>query len=115
MKKIRKINYNRSQESSLYLNAFAGAIAAELITKDGRITPTGTKLYLSLLHVMRKNTVHDAPKKQSRQFISIKDLVYLEYIIHDGMRNEYVLSSKCDYVMKVLAKSLSGNAVPNID
>lgn len=80
----------------------------------GELTESGHDLYLSLLHVIGKNSVCGAPKKKSKLVVSYETLHQLELVTHDSIEREYFLSSKGSYWLQVLALALSNNSTPRI-
>ena len=80
----------------------------------GELTEKGHDLYLSLLHVIGKNTVCGAPKKKSKLVLSYQDLYKLELVNHDRIEREFFLSSKGAVMLQVLALALSSNSTPHI-
>jgi len=80
----------------------------------GKLTEKGYDLYLSLLHVIGKNTVYGAPKKKSKLTVPYGHLHQLELVSYDRIEREYFLSSRGDELLHVLATALSNNSTCRI-
>ena len=50
---------------SLYLSAYSQAIKWDMVTHNGSITEYGYKMYLSLLGVVGKSSLHNAPPRKT--------------------------------------------------
>ena len=117
----RKNPPDNSGPNSIYFVTWSWAFSAELIKigvssnlELGELTEKGHDLYLSLLHVIGKNTVCGAPKKKSKLVLSYQDLYQLELVNHDRIEREFFLSSKGAVMLQVLALALSSNSTPHI-
>jgi len=117
----RKNPPDQSGPSSIYFVTWSWAFSAEVIkiggssnSELGELTEKGYDLYLSLLHVIGKNTVCGAPKKKSKLVVSYGILHQFELVTHDRIEREYFLSSKGAALLQVLALALSNNSTPRI-
>jgi len=110
-----------SGPNSIYFVTWSWALSSKLIKLKassnlelGELTESGHSLYLSLLHVIGKNSVCGAPKKKSKLVCSYQDLYRLDLVKHDRIEREYFLSPKGAAMLQVLALALSNNSTPRI-
>ena len=101
-------------DGSVYREVYSQAVYREYITTGGILTIDGYNLYLSLLHVAGKDTVHGAPKKKSDMFVPYATLSALGYIIHSQTEREYYLSSNGHVCLELLARTFSNSAIPDL-
>ena len=108
---------NQSHSSSSYSVTWGWALRSEYIKIEGssnselgQLTERGYSTYLSLLHVIGKNTVYGAPKKKSKLTVPYGHLHQLELVSYDRIEREYFLSSRGDELLHVLATALSNNS-----
>ena len=111
----------RSESGSTYFGMWSVARQIGLIQSDihpnselGELTERGYEIYLSLLHVIGKNTVCGAPKKKSQLIVSCGELKNKGWLDYDEIEREYFLSSLGEVMLQVLALALSNNSTPRI-
>jgi hypothetical protein len=105
----------REDDGEGYLSAWSIALESKFVTMNGAITEVGYKMYLTLLGLTGKSTLHNAPPRKSYVwFLEIDQLKKLGYVEYDEIKYEYKLTSKGNDIAKVLAKSLTNNGVPRI-
>jgi len=104
----------RKHDTQEYFLIYTDAINRKFLTIEGILTELGYRLYLSLLHVAGKDTVHGAPKKKSGMFIPSGELVESEIVTHDKLEREYCLTSKGAIILEILARTFSNSAIPHI-
>ena len=117
----RKNPPDQSGPDSIYFVTWGWAFSAKFIkiggssnSELGELTEKGYPIYLSLLHVIGKNTVCGAPKKESHMFVSYGELYEHELLDYDAIEREYFLSSKGAVMLQILALALSSNSTPRI-
>lgn len=102
-------------DESLYLSAYTQAVGWDMVTHNGHITEYGYKMYLTLLGVVGKNSLHNAPPRKT--YIWFEDMDTLkewDLVIYNEVKYEYTLTSKGNQLSKVLANSLTNNGTPTI-
>jgi len=105
----------KRKTSNSILQSFTIALDYEYVTKVGGITEKGYKIYLSLLGVIGKSSIYNAPPRKSYiWFESIEVLKKLDFVRYDDIKYNYNLTTKGEDMMRVLAKSLVNKGVPRI-
>ena len=100
---------------SSYLSAYTQAVGWDMVTNNGSITEYGYKMYLTLLGVVGKNSLYNAPPRKTYVwFETIDTLKKWELVIYNEVKHEYNLTSKGTQLSKVLANSLTNNGTPTI-
>jgi len=106
---------NNQNEPSWYLMSFTKALGYKFVTVNGGITELGYKIYLSLLGVLGKTSIYNAPPRKSYiWFTSIDKLKESDLVMYDEIKYQYTLTSEGNDMIKVLAKSLTNQGVPKI-
>ena len=104
-----------SDEPSWYLASYTKALGYKFVTVNGGITELGYKIYLSLLGVLGKTTMYNAPPRKSYiWFTSIDSLKESDLVRYDEIKYQYILTTSGSDMIKVLAKSLTNQGVPKI-
>ena len=98
-----------------YNESFRIALQLNYLTLLGSITEKGYKLYLSLLAIIGKNSVVNAPPRKSYiWFLTIDELKEMSLVEYSEIKHDYALTSNGNNLIKVLAKGLTNNGVPRI-
>tara|TARA_B110000467_G_scaffold124025_1_gene116025 strand:- start:1786 stop:2145 length:360 start_codon:yes stop_codon:yes gene_type:complete len=102
-------------DESLYLSAYTQAVGWKMVTHNGHITEYGYKMYLTLLGIVGKKSLHNAPPRHTYiWFEKIDTLKEFGLVIYNEVKYEYTLTSKGNQLSKVLANSLTNNGTPTI-
>ena len=105
----------REDDGEGYLSAWSIALESKFVTMNGAITEVGYKMYLTLLGLTGKNSLHNAPPRKTYiWFEKIDTLKEWELVKYNEIKYEYTLTSKGDQLSKVLANSLTNNGTPTI-
>lgn len=105
-------NYTSKKE---YNESFRIALQLNYVTLLGSITEKGYKLYLSLLAIIGKTSVVNAPPRKSYiWFLTIDELKEMSLVEYNEIKHDYKLTSNGNNMIKVLAKGLTNQGTPKL-
>ena len=112
-KTIRKLE--NDETNGIMLDTFNTLLVNKHVTKLGVITEKGYKLYLSLLAILGKNSVINAPPRKTYiWFLTIDELKEMELVTYNEIRHMYNLTNRGNNMIKILAKSLTNKGIPEL-
>ena len=113
-KAIRKIIPVPSSDQS-EMQTYQIALQSNYMTLVGSITELGYRLYLSLLAIIGKNSViNEPPRKTYIWFFPIDELKEMDFVLYNEIKHEYLLTSRGDNMIKLLAKGLTNQGTPKL-
>jgi|MDTG01.1.fsa_nt_gb hypothetical protein len=113
-KKIKN-KINSETNDTIYFKEFRFALSEDYVNNLGYITEKGYKLYLSLLGILGKTSVMNAPPRKTYYwFLTIDELKQIEMIKYNEVQHLYELTSRGKGLLSVLAKGLKDQGIPKI-
>lgn len=107
-----KINSSDSKE---YFVIFTHAVQKGYVTKTGGLNEEGYGLYLSLLGIIGKTSIHNAPvRKTYVWFYDVMKLQKLELVTYDEVKYNFNLTNKGEVMLEILARCLRKRGIPRI-
>ena len=107
--------HRQTTDTKEYFSIWSQAVSLEYVTNTGILNEIGYGIYMSLLGILGKTSVFNAPeRKQTIWFTSVDSLIQLDLVKYDIVNYEYNLTSKGHVMLEVLARSLMHKGVPKI-